>query len=349
MVGMWSRRARILGGATGLLVLGLAGLSGGTGSAATTFSFALIGDVPYSDADVASMGGLVADVNNDPDVRFVAHVGDVKAGELTCSDAVLTARFDLFQAFDDPFWFTPGDNEWTDCHAATPAYNPLNRLAKVRSLFYPVPTRTTGGSSMAVTPQSAPYVENVWFQRDCVTFGSIHQVGSLNGLEPWTNETPAQKTDRENEVAGRIAADVAWVDRIFDQATTANSAGVFLLIHEKPSTGAGTVDVRDRIEARARAFGKPVILANGSEHVYEVEPGFLGVGNVTRWQTTGGPGAVASWLKVGVDCSSVSVFSHSTVNTGTTPPTTTLPPPLSGIGPAAVDAHPTRGTSILIP
>ncbi len=346
---MSSRRAWILGGATGLLILGLSTLAGGTGSAVSTFSFALIGDVPYSDSDVASMGDLVADINNDPDVRFVAHVGDVKAGELTCSDAVLTARFNLFQAFEDPFWFTPGDNEWTDCHAAVPAYNPLNRLTKVRSLFYPVPTRTTGGTSMAVTPQASPYVENVWFQRDCVMFGSIHQVGSLNGLAPWTNETAAETQARENEVAARIAADVAWVDRIFDQAIAADSAGVFLLIHEAPSTGAGTVDVRNRVESRASTFGKPVILANGSEHVYQVEPGFLGVGNLTRWQTMGGAGATASWLKVAVDCSSTDVFSHSTVATGTTPPTTTIAPPLSGIGPAKVDARPTRGTSVRIP
>ena len=340
---------RSIGGVTVLVMLVLSVVVGRAGSAANSFSFALIADVPYTDADVASMGDLVADINNDPGVRFVAHAGDMKPGGLACSDQVMAARFDLYQGFDDPFWFTPGDNDWTDCHAADPPSNPLDRLGALRALFYPIPTSTTGGAKMAVTPQSEPYVENVWFRRDCVTFGSIHQVGARNGLDPWRNETPTQKRDREREVADRITADVAWVDRIFDRAESAGSAGVFLLVHERPSTGGGYVDVRDRIEARARAFGKPVVIAHGSEHVQEIEAGFLGVANLTRWGTVGGSGATESWLRVGVNCSTSSVFSQAVVVTGTTPTTTTGPRPPRQIGPATVEVGPARGNSVKVP
>ena len=352
-------RGQVIGAVAGLLAIGLYGVVGGVGSAANSFSFALIGDLPYKLADVENMPALVTDVNNDPDVQFVAHVGDIKPGLVACSNSVLQGRFDLFQGFEDPFWYTPGDNDWTGCWKGTPAYDPQQRLAVLRALFYPVPTRTTGGSTMVVTPQSAnpgfsKYVENVRFRRDCVTFGSIHQVGSLNGLEPVPGESGSERAAREAEVAARNAANVAWIDRIFDTAETAGSKGVFILMHNRPSTGEGTKPVHDELIARATAFGKPVLLANGSEHVYTVTPNFLGVPNLTQWITTGEDGATDNWMKVAVDCSKTDVdemFTHTFVTTGTTPTTTsTTVAPLPGVnGPATVDAHPARGDSIKTP
>ena len=355
---------RIIGGVCGLLMIGLSTLVGHSGSAASSFSFALIGDLPYKLAEVDNMGALMSDINNDSGVQFVAHVGDIKPGLVACSNSVLRGRFDLFQGFEDPFWLTPGDNDWTGCwRAGEPPYpspyDPQERLTKLRSIFYPVPTRTTGGTTMAVTPQSATsgfakYVENVRFRRECVTFGSVHQVGSLNGLQTVPGETTAQRNAREAEVADRNVANVAWIDRIFDSAENAGSAGVLILMHSRPSTGEGTKPVHDELIARATAFGKPVLLANGSEHVYTVTPNFLGVPNMTQWITTGDEGATDSWMKVSVDCSQTDVdqmFTHTIVTTGTTPTTTsTTVAPLPGLnGPATVDALPERGDSIKIP
>jgi len=365
-------RGQVIGGVAGLLAIALFGVIGGVGSAANSFSFALMGDLPYKLADVANMPALVTDVNNDPDVQFVAHVGDIKPGLVTCSDSVLQGRFDLFQGFEDPFWLTPGDNDWTGCWKGTPAYDPQQRLTALRALFYPVPTRTTGGSTMAVTPQSASpgfgkYVENVRFRRECVTFGSIHQVGSLNGLEPVPGESAGERTAREAEVAERNAANVAWIDQIFDTAENAGSEGVFILMHNRPSTGEGTKPVHDALIARATKAswaGKPVLLANGSEHVYTVTPNFLGVANLTQWITTGEDGATDNWMKVTVDCSKTDVdemFTHTFVDTGTTPtttstttptttPTSTTLAPVSVLNdPATVDARPVRGDSIKTP
>ena len=348
---MLSRRTRVVAGTIGLVAIGLS--VGRGGSAANSFSFALIGDVPYSSAAVTNMPALIADVNNDTGVEFVAHVGDIINNTTTaCDNSTLTSRFNLFQTFEDAFWFTPGDNDWTDCwKGAPPPYDPQERLVWLRDRFYPVPDRTTGGNPMTVIPQSASsgyglYVENVRFKRDCVTFGSIHQVGSKNGLDPVTGESTAEKNARVAEVNARIAADVAWIDTVFNRAIADNSKGVFLIIHDQPTTGAGTVAVRDKLQARAQAYGKPVILANGSEHVFEAENNYLGVSNMKRWQVTGGPGAgtTDTWLKIGVDCGSAAVFSYTTVATGTTPttttttppPTTTLPPGPGIDGPARV-------------
>jgi len=49
--------------------------------------------------------------------------------------------FDLFERFRDPVVYTPGDNEWTDCHKKKEFSSgaPLNELAAVRGLFFANP------------------------------------------------------------------------------------------------------------------------------------------------------------------------------------------------------------------
>jgi hypothetical protein len=50
-----------------------------------------------------------------------------------------------------------------------------------------------------------------------------------------------------------------------------------------------------------------VLLVHGDEHVYEVEPGYAGVANLTRLETFGD--TASQWLRVTVDPHSPQVFS----------------------------------------
>lgn len=286
--------------------------------AASSFSFALIGDVPYSSSDISRMGSLIAQINNATSVEFVAHAGDIKAASDPCSDSLITGRFNTFQQFADPFWYTPGDNEWTDCtKSGDPLYR-LDRLAFVRSLFYPDPNRTTGRSTMPVTPQSSSYPENVRFRRECVTFGSIHQVGSSNGLSGISGDEFENELQRA-EVENRITANATWVDQIFDRAAIDMSTGVFVLVQAMPRDSAAWGAVYDRLVARARSFGGPVVIAHGDDHNQEVETPFLGLDNVTRWETGGGGGGTSEWIRADIDCTSPGIFSQVVVPTGSTP------------------------------
>src|SRR5688572_21919946 len=83
---------------------------------AARVTYAVIGDVPYGTEQEASFGTLISAINTDPKVRTVVHVGDTKNGSTPCSDERLTAVRDAFETFEDPVVYTPGDNEWTDCH-----------------------------------------------------------------------------------------------------------------------------------------------------------------------------------------------------------------------------------------
>ena len=93
-----------------------------------------------------------------------------------------------FDHFEKPLIYTPGDNEWTDCHRPNNgAYNPLERLAFDRSVFFDRPGRSLGQAPAPVTSQaSAGFPENVQLRRAGVQFATIHVVGSNDGLQPWT-------------------------------------------------------------------------------------------------------------------------------------------------------------------
>jgi Calcineurin-like phosphoesterase len=110
------------------------------------FSLALIGDMPYGASREAPFARLVSEINRDHDIDFVMHAGDIKAGSERCDDTLILHRFSLYQTLRRPFVFTPGDNEWTDCHRVSNGqYNPLERLAFLRSVFFPQVGQTTGG------------------------------------------------------------------------------------------------------------------------------------------------------------------------------------------------------------
>ncbi len=275
---------------------------------------ALLGDIPYGDAQRADLPALVADVNADPGVRLVLHAGDVKSGSQTCDDARFADIAGVFDTFADPLVLTPGDNDWTDCHRTNNGgYLPTERLEAFRDVFYPVPGRTIGGRAVPVvsqglvSPEHADHVENVRFERSRVVFASAHVVGSDNGLLPWEQlpggDRPAA---RLAEFEARRAANLAWIDEAFDVAERRGAAGVVLLLQAEPVATEGFAAERALIIDRATAFGKPVVLHHGDEHLYEVEPAYAGVANLTRLESFGD--TVEAWLELRVDPRTPEVF-----------------------------------------
>jgi hypothetical protein len=292
------------------------------GNGVAPFAFALIGDMPYGAARETAFTRLVAEINRDNDVDFVMHAGDIKAGSERCDDDLIRRRFALYETFQRAFVFTPGDNEWTDCHRVNNGqYNPVERLSFLRSVFFPQIGQTTGGHVRQVRSQAdggayTEFVENVMFRKQSVMFATVHVVGSNNNLEPWVGISPADSCsaplgERLAEFQRRQAAALAWLDEVFAAATRAK--GIFLLIQANPYNApsspqcpSGFQAFLTRLESRAQAFGRPVVLAHGDDHFFFVDqplPNLL----FSRVQTYG-EGSV-HWVKVHVDPQSSGVFS----------------------------------------
>jgi hypothetical protein len=256
-------------------------------STANNFAFALIGDAPYGQAMETSFAYLVDAVNDDSDIQFVIHAGDIKSGGERCSDDLLTRRFKLFQKFEHPFIFTPGDNEWTDCHRDSNGnYLPTERLDFLRRLFYPNPHYTTGSYRFAVatqadTPEFAEFVENTLFIKNAVLFTQIHIVGSNNNLNPWHDIDPDDtfknpRIDRKQEFLHRNNAAVAWLRHSFNLAMKNQLKAVFITFHANPKFGVnrqsdGRIGFNafiDSLFQLSKQFNKPVMLAHGDHHKF---------------------------------------------------------------------------------
>jgi hypothetical protein len=252
------------------------------------YTLAVIGDIPYGPAKLAEFPSFIAKINSDPAVRLVAHVGDVKAGSNSpCTDAYLTNIRSLFDTFVDPLVYTPGDNEWTDCHQDIKnngLYTPTERLVKVRQLFFPVVGRTLGVNSTRVAtqardPRNATYVENTMFRRAGVVFAAINITGSNNDLASWGTHLPADAASYPSqaaEYASRAAANSAWIDKAFALAKKTHAKGVVLLFQADmwdpaEPTLTGFDAIVPQIGNWAVSFGKPVLLIDGDSHKFKVD------------------------------------------------------------------------------
>src|SRR5262245_43585690 len=118
-------------------------------------NFGLIGDLAYTAAQEPLFDNVLADLNRAP-LAFVVHVGDLASQRRACTDAVLARRVEQFRASANPLIFTPGDNEWTDCHdkQGLPGGDPLERLAKLRAMFF-ADEDSLGQRRIPLTRQSA--------------------------------------------------------------------------------------------------------------------------------------------------------------------------------------------------
>ena len=260
-----------------------------TGSA-NPYTLAVIGDIPYGAQKLEDFPKLIALMNADPKVDVAVHLGDIKAGSSSpCTDEYFTTIRGLFDTFQDPLVYTPGDNEWTDCHVASKnngLYTPTERLAAVRALFFPVPGQTLGGRkkqllTQADDPDTPAFVENTMFMESRVVFAALNITGSNNDLASWGSPLPADAASfptQAEEVASRAQANTAWLNKAFALANTEDAAGVVLFMQADMWDPTAKLDGFDalvtQIGTLAAAFGKPVLILEGDSHRFKVDNPF---------------------------------------------------------------------------
>src|SRR4051812_4745488 len=96
----------------------IAGADTGFGDGLTV---AVYGDAPYGTtptdtAQLLATPAFIEAINADPDVSLVMHAGDIHSGKQYCTAPYDQQVYELWKAFKDPLVYTPGDNEWSDCH-----------------------------------------------------------------------------------------------------------------------------------------------------------------------------------------------------------------------------------------
>lgn len=290
------------------------------------FSFALFGDLAYAPSEESWLENVLTEMDKDSGLSFVVHVGDLSSPRYSCTDDVQARRLAQFNALAHPLIYTPGDNEWTDCHEGqnVKGFDPLERLAKLRTTFFQG-EKSLGKRTMPLLRQSrdpdfAKYRENVRWDLDGVTFVTLHVPGSNNGL--------GRAPDGDAEFAERNKANMNWLRQAFAHAKGNNSRAVMVIQQAnmfpemppfpgKPETPSGFTDLRTLLEQEATAFQKPVILVHGDSHYFRIDNPFRkdappgqrpppSLENFLRVETFGSPNH--HWVHVTVSPNDPNVF-----------------------------------------
>jgi len=250
-----------------LLALALAGCAA-TPPADVAYSFALLGDTPYSQAQANLLDGMIERINAEP-LAFAVHIGDITSGVGPCDDGWLEARARQFAAIRHPFVLLPGDNEWTDCHRG--GFEPLERLEKWRRLFCaPIP-------ALGLERQKGRCEHVRWRKGDALYVG-LNVPGSNNNL----GRTP----EMDAEHAARMREVFEWLDESVELARSRRLARVMILFQANPfvSPRVGMADgyasFRDRLRALASEGAHQLILVHGDTHHYRDDRPLTGVRRV---------------------------------------------------------------------
>lgn len=265
-----------------LLLAALGALAACTAQA-ESFKFVALGDMPYGEpsVDFPRYEALI-DTINARAPAFTIHLGDTKSGKTPCSDQALLEQRDFMNRFKGALVYTPGDNEWTDCHrTAAGGYDPRERLAFIRQNYFTA-ARSLGQTPMPLQrqadlmPEFARFVENARFSRGGIVFVTAHVVGSNNGFEVHDPQAATEFFERNR-------ANIAWLNTAFDTATRENAKGLVLAMQanmfefdfnefgkERHLRHSGFKTFAETLVARVEAFARPVLLVYGDSHIFRV-------------------------------------------------------------------------------
>jgi hypothetical protein len=256
-------------------------------------------------------------------LSFVVHVGDIKSGSEDCSDAALRDILGVFGASAHPLIYTPGDNEWTDCHRySNGGYDPLERLARLREWFhagdFALGRRKLKLERQSSEPAYSEYRENVRWEAGGAMFVALNVSGSGNNYRG-----PRKKGGPVAEFIERSAANRAWLAQAFAMAREKKLAGILIAMQGNPGFHAanaghpepGYRELLRQLREETQAFPGQVVLAHGDTHWHRIDQPLADpdngetVNNFTRVETIGSPHF--GWVRGIADATDPQVFRFS--------------------------------------
>ena len=251
--------------------LGLAlGAPGAAHSLTSDCVFALIGDLPYSDADETRLGELLTAIGQE-ELDFVLHVGDLKGSREPCEDTLYDRRIARLAQSRQPLLLLPGDNDWTDCTRTDAEAQPLERLEALRERLWRRrltlggrPQQDASRLGLIAQPQRP---ENQRWRVGPVQFVSAHVVGSGNARRGF--EGAAESFE------ARMADNRAWVLAALDTARRDKARALAIAFHAHPdwapSARSGFAGWIELLREVAESWSGPLLLLHGDSHRFRVD------------------------------------------------------------------------------
>ncbi|MCF8002915.1 MAG: hypothetical protein K9L32_01685 [Chromatiaceae bacterium] len=271
----------------------------------TGLRFFAVGDAPYGNAEYAPFERLMQEAaeQNPP---FIVHVGDIKGGGEPCTEARNRRIAGLFQAIPVPMLYTPGDNEWTDCHRQSAGgLDPLERLAALRARFFADPEVLHNAVLELQVPDPA-YPENAYTLKDGVMLVLLHLVGSDNNHR--SKNSAAMAEWRQRSEANRSLLREAT--RVAQQS---QARAMVLLFHANPlfersPASPGFAPFMTDLEVLLGSYSGPVLAIHGDTHRFQFNQPLLrnrsrvkGAERLWRLEVPGSPFLGGVWVSLTSD------------------------------------------------
>jgi len=276
--------------------------------------FAVVGHRAAIDGEDGLKSAL--DEVRDEDLAFVVVTG-FKGPTEACGDRVYQKRRDLFDKARRPVILSLAGTDWTGCRNSAGRTSAIERLNRLRELFYGEP-ESLGKDKLPLTrlsssPRFRSYAENAHWKVGKVLYASINL--------PAANNHYLAAAGRNSEFEDRAVANRFWLNRLFAIAKQDKVNAVVLfsegnmrpllqpanglraLLQRAPTAYDGFADTRRQVQMRAAKFAGQVLVVDSAGLAKDGKPGIEWLGNMGHLSV----GAHA--VEVGVAAEGKNVFS----------------------------------------
>jgi hypothetical protein len=218
------------------------------------------------------------DDSSEKSLAFVVVTG-IKGDKEGCTDKLYEERRDLIDAAKRPMIVAPAGSDWTECKNSAGKLNPIERLNRIRELFFGEPT-SLGQNKVAVTrlstsPRFRTYAENSHWEIGKVLYATVNLPANNNHFRP--------EAGRNNEFEDRLVANRFWLNRLFSLARTdkvdaivlfsegdakasLEPTGLRALLRRDPQGRDGFAETRRQILTLSQKFKGKVLLIDSAAH-----------------------------------------------------------------------------------
>ncbi|WP_313030711.1 hypothetical protein [Massilia alkalitolerans] len=229
----------------------------------------------------------------DKELAFLVVTGIKGPGE-ACGDRLYQKRRDLFDKARRPVILSLSGNDWTGCRNSAGRTNAIERLNRLRELFYSEP-ESLGKDKLALTrlsssPRFRSYAENAHWQVGKVLYATINL--------PASNNHYLAAAGRNSEYEDRTVANRFWLNRLFAiakqdkvdavvlfaegnmQPLLQPANGLRALLQRTPTGQDGFAETRRQLQQRAAGFKGRVLVIDSAGLPTDARPAIAWRGNL---------------------------------------------------------------------
>ena len=256
------------------LLLAACAFARADGQVEDTHRFAVIGH-GFADMGDSHLKRAIEETG-DKEVAFVVVTG-IKGGNENCSDKLYQKRRELIADAPRPMIMLPAGSDWTECKNSAGRTDAIERLNRLRELFYAEPN-SLGERKLALTRQSMSprwrsYAENAHWSVSKVLYATVNM--------PADNNHYLTAAGRNSEYEDRLVANRYWLNRLFaiarrdkleavvlfsegDVKALSQPTGLRALLRAAMPENDGFAETRRQVLALAQKFPGKVLLVDSA-------------------------------------------------------------------------------------